>query len=87
MVATDFSKGLTEYKIKNLLHVLTETKQTIELKNPSVKKIVTLHPGTAEGQLAGGCLSIVVSTLGTGHEIDTKDKILFLRISMKNPTG
>jgi muramoyltetrapeptide carboxypeptidase len=77
MVATDFGKGLTEYKIKNLLHVLTEAKRANELKNPARKKIITLSPGTAEGQLAGGCLSIVVSTLGTGHEIDTKDKILF----------
>jgi muramoyltetrapeptide carboxypeptidase len=77
MVATDFGKGLTQYKINNFINVLTETKQTIELKNPSTKKMLTLHPGTAEGQLAGGCLSIVVSTLGTEHEIDTKDKILF----------
>jgi muramoyltetrapeptide carboxypeptidase len=77
MVATDFSKGLTEYKIRNLFHMLTETKQTVELKNPSTKKLHTLHPGIAKGQLAGGCLSIVVSTLGTGQEIDTKDKILF----------
>jgi muramoyltetrapeptide carboxypeptidase len=77
MVATDFSKGLTQYKINNFINVLTETKQMIELKNPSTKKMLTLCPGVAEGQLAGGCLSIVVSTLGTGHEIDTKDKILF----------
>jgi muramoyltetrapeptide carboxypeptidase len=77
MVATDFGKGLTQYKINNFFNVLTETKQTIELKNPARKKIITLSPGTAEGQLAGGCLSIVVSTIGTGHEIDTKDKILF----------
>jgi muramoyltetrapeptide carboxypeptidase len=77
MVATDFGKGLTKYKIKNLLHVLTEEKRANELKNPASKKIITLSPGTAEGQLAGGCLSIVVSTLGTKHEIDTKDKILF----------
>ena len=41
------------------------------------RKSSPLCPGRAEGQLAGGCLSIVVSTLGTGHEIDTKDKILF----------
>ena len=57
--------------------MLTEAKQANELKNPASKKIITLSPGTAEGQLAGGCLSIVVSTLGTGYEIDTKDKILF----------
>ena len=77
MVATDFGKGLTEYKIKNFFHMLTETKQTVELKNPSTKKLHTLHPGIAEGQLAGGCLSVVVAGLGTKYEIDTKGKILF----------
>ena len=77
MVATDFGKGLTEYKIKNLLHVLTEAKRANELKNPARKKIITLSPGTAEGQLAGGCLSVVVASLGTEYEIDTKGKILF----------
>jgi muramoyltetrapeptide carboxypeptidase len=77
MVATDFGKGLTKYKIKNLLHVLTETEQASELKNHQNKKIITLCPGRAEGHLAGGCLSIAVSTLGTEYEIDTKNKILF----------
>ena len=77
MVATDFSKGLTQYKINNFINVLTETKQMIELKNPSTKKMLTLHPGIAKGQLAGGCLSVVVASLGTRYEIDTKDKILF----------
>jgi muramoyltetrapeptide carboxypeptidase len=77
MVATDFGKGLTQYTINNFSHVLNEAGQVLELKNPRNRKIITLCPGRAEGQLAGGCLSIVVSTLGTGHEIDTKDKILF----------
>ena len=49
----------------------------IELKNPSTKKILALSPGIAEGQLVGGCLSVVVASLGTRYEIDTKDKILF----------
>ena len=77
MVATDFGKGLPHYKISNFFNILTETAHIIELKNPRNKKIITLFPGSATGQLAGGCLSIVVSTLGTEYEIDTKDKILF----------
>ena len=86
MVATDFGKGPIKYKAENLLRMLTETKQAVELKNPSTKKILTLHPGTAEGQLAGGCLSVVVAGLGTEYEIDTKAKSSSSRISMKNPT-
>jgi muramoyltetrapeptide carboxypeptidase len=35
-------------------------------------------PGIAEGELVGGCLSIIVTSLGTRYEIDTDGKILFL---------
>jgi len=77
MMASDFGKSLSHFKVKNFFKIVTETQQTIELKNPSAKKIVTLHPGTAEGQLVGGCLSIAVATLGTKYEIETKGKILF----------
>jgi muramoyltetrapeptide carboxypeptidase len=77
MMATDFGKGLTRYKVDNFFRILNETEHVIELKNPRNKKIVTLCSGKAEGQLTGGCLSVVVAGLGTEYEIDTKDKILF----------
>jgi muramoyltetrapeptide carboxypeptidase len=35
-------------------------------------------PGTAEGILAGGCLSIIAASIGTSYEIKTEGKILFL---------
>lgn len=37
-----------------------------------------LRPGTAEGTLYGGCLSLLVASLGTSYEIETDDTILFL---------
>jgi muramoyltetrapeptide carboxypeptidase len=37
-----------------------------------------LARGEAEGILYGGCLSILVAALGTPHDIDTTDTILFL---------
>jgi muramoyltetrapeptide carboxypeptidase len=37
-----------------------------------------LRSGAGEGRLVGGCLSIVVATLGTKHEIDTDDSIFVL---------
>jgi muramoyltetrapeptide carboxypeptidase len=77
MMATDFGKGLTRFKSRNFFKILTETQKTIELRNPPSKKMLTLYPGIAKGQLAGGCLSVVVASLGTRYEIDTKDKILF----------
>jgi muramoyltetrapeptide carboxypeptidase len=41
-------------------------------------QLETWNPGVAEGELTGGCLSIVTSSLGTCYEIDTEGKILFL---------
>jgi muramoyltetrapeptide carboxypeptidase len=35
------------------------------------------RPGTAEGELAGGCLSLAVASLGTPYEIATERKVLF----------
>jgi len=37
-----------------------------------------LKPGTTRGRLYGGCLSILVESLGTPYEIRTEDSILFL---------
>jgi muramoyltetrapeptide carboxypeptidase len=38
----------------------------------------SLHPGRARGTLYGGCLSILVSLLGTPYEPQTEGKLLFL---------
>src|SRR5581483_2439941 len=37
-----------------------------------------LRPGNAEGRLYGGCLSLLVASLGTPYEIETDDAILFI---------
>ncbi|MEW6056159.1 MAG: LD-carboxypeptidase [Bdellovibrionota bacterium] len=37
-----------------------------------------MSEGRAKGRLVGGCLSLLVSSLGTSYEIDTRDKILFI---------
>jgi muramoyltetrapeptide carboxypeptidase len=40
--------------------------------------VETLQPGRAHGRLYGGCLSLLVASLGTPFEIQTADTILFL---------
>ena len=40
--------------------------------------VVALAEGEAEGRLYGGCLSILVASLGTDYEIQTDDTIFFL---------
>ncbi len=44
-----------------------------------------LAAGTAEGVLYGGCLSILVASLGTPYECPTKGKLLFLEDMNEKP--
>lgn len=53
-------------------------KDELILKNPCNEKVISIYDGICEGKLIGGNLSLIVSTLGTKYEIDTKDKILFI---------
>lgn len=41
-------------------------------------KVQVLRPGRTQGRLYGGCLSLLVASLGTPFEIQTGDTILFL---------
>jgi muramoyltetrapeptide carboxypeptidase len=45
----------------------------------------SLAAGQARGAITGGCLSVVVASLGTPWEIDTADKILFLEDVNEKP--
>jgi muramoyltetrapeptide carboxypeptidase len=49
-----------------------------EIVNPDAFPLGSLVGGQAEGQLVGGNLSLLISTLGSPYEIDTKGKILFI---------
>lgn len=42
------------------------------------ESIETVNPGVAEGRIVGGNLSLLVATLGSPYEVDTKNKILFI---------
>ncbi|HEX2965529.1 MAG TPA: LD-carboxypeptidase [Syntrophorhabdaceae bacterium] len=77
MVSTDFGRTRNEYTTNHLFRALMDNKMDAEYANPPRKNVLTLHKGTAEGQLVGGCLSVAVATLGTKHELEAKHKILF----------
>lgn len=66
--------GFTESWLKKALFGSLEG----EIPNPEGKEMTTLVPGTAEGALCGGNLSLLAASLGTPWEIDTKGKIFFL---------
>jgi muramoyltetrapeptide carboxypeptidase len=44
-----------------------------------------MQPGIAEGTLVGGCLSAIVATIGTPHEIVTEGRLLFLEDVNEKP--
>lgn len=46
--------------------------------NPNNELLKGINGGTAEGRLIGGNLTLLVSTMGSRYELDTKDKILFI---------
>ena len=49
-----------------------------ELDSAATRGIKSLREGSAEGMLYGGCLSLLVASLGTPYEIHTQGTILFL---------
>jgi muramoyltetrapeptide carboxypeptidase len=73
MVATAFRLGEAGYNRTLLLDVLSGRLVQFPLDGTRV-----LQQGEGEGRLTGGCLSLVVATLGTKYEIDTTDSILVL---------
>ncbi|HSU88214.1 MAG TPA: LD-carboxypeptidase [Terriglobia bacterium] len=74
MVATAIRQGSEGYDRQVLLDLL-QGKQAVKFPTAAT---TPLRRGRAEGRLIGGCLSIVVATLGTRHEIDTRDSIFVL---------
>ncbi|HSP96478.1 MAG TPA: LD-carboxypeptidase [Candidatus Dormibacteraeota bacterium] len=44
-----------------------------------------VQPGTGEGVIVGGCLSILVAGLGTPHAVDTTGRLLFLEDVNEKP--
>jgi muramoyltetrapeptide carboxypeptidase len=74
MVATSIRQGSAGYDRDVMMGLLQGSSR---LRFPTDNTTI-LRSGNAEGRLTGGCLSLVVSTLGTSHEIDTTDSILVL---------
>lgn len=73
MVAMDLARGLSEQAKEHFWGILTGETQgwNVTLAEP-------VRRGKSEAPMIGGCLSMLVTTLGTPYEIDTKGKLLFL---------
>jgi muramoyltetrapeptide carboxypeptidase len=73
MVAMDMAHGLSEATKRHLWPLLRG-----EMSEWKIDLGETIRPGRTEAEIIGGCLSILVTTLGTPYEIDTEGKLLFL---------
>ena len=67
---------------KHLVSLLTDPQYLPALRFPQLESWV---PGTSEGRIVGGCLSLVAASIGTAYEIKTEGKILFLEESGEAP--
>lgn len=74
MVASTLNQGPLAYD-RDLLVRLLIGGEKIVFPTGGTK---ILHSGEGEGRLLGGCLSLLISTLGTDWEIDTSDSVLFV---------
>ena len=78
MASTEFYKGVDEYTMDYFKRNIFTNEPLGMLKNPKGEEIKTLVSGMAIGQLVGGNLSLIASSMGTPYELNTKGKILFL---------
>lgn len=73
------TEHLTHYTKEHFFNALTQAEPIGEIKVANRKKwLFTMAPGVAEGQIIGGNLTLICTSLGTPFEIDVKGKILFL---------
>jgi Uncharacterized proteins, homologs of microcin C7 resistance protein MccF len=84
MPAVELCGGADEYTMDSLKRALF-CGSSGKLENPPGIPLKTLVGGCARGILTGGNLSLVVSSLGTPYEIDTRGKILFLEDTDEEP--
>src|SRR6202041_474278 len=78
MTAAGLDKGAgvaQGYDRASLMHALTETRSGWSITLDQAEAIV---PGTADGTLIGGCLTLIETALGTPWELDTHGAILVL---------
>jgi muramoyltetrapeptide carboxypeptidase len=73
MVAMELAKGLQGRSKGFFWGLLTGKKASWKLELGEA-----IRPGKAEAPMMGGCLSVLVTTLGTAYEVDTSGRLLFL---------
>lgn len=75
-VLTSFARP-TAYTVAAFRRALMEAEPFAVAPDPDDPWTETIVPGVAEGELAGGCLQLLVTLLGTPWEVDLRGKIFF----------
>lgn len=71
-------KPLDDFSRESMYRALMNAEPVGELANPPEYPKQTVNPGQAEGQLVGGNLMLIASSLGTPWEVNTKGRIIFI---------
>ncbi len=66
------------YTYNSLIKSIFTNEPAGEHKNPNEEPLYSYCRGTAEGELIGGNLTLLVSTMGSPYELDAAGKILFI---------
>lgn len=75
VLAGEIHEGMNRETLDSLLRAVGDASPIGAIEARSLKSV---RPGRTSGVLVGGNLSMIISSLGTPYEIDTRNKILFL---------
>ncbi len=75
VLSGEITEKMNSETLKFLLRVISSTSPLGNLKFNGMRR---LRAGRARGMLVGGNLSMLISSIGTEYEIDTRNRILFL---------
>lgn len=72
------------FTLANFTKVLFDEQQFTKIENV-FPEMININEGYAQGEITGGNLKMIISTLGTPYEIDISNKILFLEEVNEHP--
>ena len=78
MLVTLADKNIIDYAVKEFFRGVAADGPLGELPMPPGKRLETVVPGTAEGVVIGGNLSVLLSLIGTPYELKGDGALLFL---------
>jgi len=85
MAASDLGRSPSDYTLENFKNMVFDLGYNTILKNPEGEEVITINEGIVEGELIGGNLSLLASSIGTDYELDTRDKIILIEEVGEDP--